>query len=539
MKLTSLATTAAWLLTVSSATAQAPDAHQHGAGRLGRVSFPVSCTPEAQRRFQHAMGVLHSFWFEEGPRAFGAVLEADSNCAMAHWGLALNAWGNPFAGGPSGAALIKGTQAAERAAAAPARSDRERGFIAATTTLYRDTAGASNAVRLQAYADTMARLYQDYPRDTEVAIYYALAQLATAPRTDTTFAQQKRAIAILEPLFAQHPDHPGLAHYVIHSADSPRLAPLGLAAARRYAGIAPAAPHAQHMPSHIFVRLGLWDETVASNWKSYNSGVAHAKATGPRTPTGEVLHALDYAVYGYLQRGQDSAARATVAVAYKTRIAPAANPLIGQYNRAAMAARIPLERGDWPAAAAFPAPDPGQMGVTQALSHFTRALGAARSGRVPAARDEVARLETIAMELARRQETYWSRVVGIKRDAAAAWVQFAAGDTSGALASARAAADTEEITDKHPVTPAELLPARELLGDMLLAAGRYPEAREAYEATLLREAGRARSLYGMARAAELAGDRATAQASYREFLKLMSKADGDRPELAIARARAP
>jgi hypothetical protein len=385
----------------------------------------------------------------------------------------------------------------------------------------------------------MARLYGDHPRDTEVAIYYALGQLATAPRTDTTFAQQKRAIAILDPLFARHPDHPGLAHYVIHSADSPRLAQLGLAAARRYAGIAPAAPHAQHMPSHIFVRLGLWDETVASNWRSYNSGVAHAKATGPGEATGEVLHALDYAVYGYLQRGQDSAARATVAQAYKTRIKPAANPLIGQYNRTAMAARIPLEQGDWRAAAAFPAPAAGTIAVTQALNHFTRALGAARSGRVPAARVEVAKLDTIATALARLQENYWSRVVGIKRDVVAAWVLLAAGDTSGALAAARAVADTEEVTDKHPVTPAELLPARELYGDMLLAVGHYPEARQAYAATLLREAGRARSLYGVARAAELAGDRAKAEAGYRKFLNLMSKADGDRPEIAIARARAP
>ena len=515
------------------------EAHHHAVGRLGRVNFPVSCTTEARGRFEHAMAGLHSFWFEDGARAFSAVLKADPSCGMAYWGLALNAWGNPFAGGPSGNGLMVGAQHAERAAAKPPRSARERGFIAATTALYGDTAGASNAARLQAYADTMARLYRDYPGDTEVAIYYALAQLATAPRTDTTFAQQKRAIAILDPLFARHPDHPGLAHYIIHSSDSPRLAAHGLAAARRYAAIAPAAPHAQHMPSHIFVRLGLWEEAVATNWKSYNSGVAHAKATGPWTATGEGLHALDYAVYGYLQRGQDSAARATVAVAQAAKISPATNVLIGHYNRTAMAARIPLEQGDWLAAASFPAPDDEAAGVTAALSRFTRAIGAARSGRVKAARAEVAELDTIAMDLAARQDAYWARVVGIKRDAAAAWILFASGDTSRALATAQAASDTEEVTDKHPVTPAELLPAGELLGDMLLATGRYSEARDAYRATLRREPGRARSLFGAARAAQLAGDRATAEAGYHEFLKLMSKADGDRPELAIARAAAP
>jgi len=526
------------LLAASSATAQVPDGHPHGVGQLGRVTFPVSCTPEARRRFEHAMAGLHSFWFDEGARSFGAVLDADPSCAMAHWGIALNAWGNPFVGGPSGDRLVEGTKSAERAATISVRTARERGFIAAAGALYRDTAGSPNAVRLQAYADTMARVYRDHPRDTEVAIYHALAQIATASRTDTTFARQKRAIAILDPLYARYPNHPGLAHYIIHSADSPQLAALGLAAARRYAGIAPAAPHAQHMPSHIFIRLGLWDEAVATNWKSFNSGVAHARATGPWTATGDGMHALDYAVYGYLQRGQDSAAAVTVAVAHAAKFSPPSNALIGQYNRTAMAARIPLELGDWAAAASFTPPDSAEVGVTAALSRFTRAIGAARSGGEQAARTEVAKLDTIARALTARQDTYWASVVGIKRDAAAAWVLFAGGDTSGGVVAAQAAAEAEEVTDKHPITPAELLPARELLADMLLAAGRYSEAHDAYRATLLREPGRARSLFGAARAAELAGDRTKAMAGYREFLKLMSKSDGKRPELAIARALA-
>jgi len=526
------------LLAASSATAQVPDGHPHGVGQLGRVTFLVSCTPEARGRFEHAMAGLHSFWFDEGARSFGAVLDADPSCAMAHWGIALNAWGNPFVGGPSGDRLVEGTKSAERAATISVRTARERGFIAAAGALYRDTAGSPNAVRLQAYADTMARLYRDYPRDTEVAIYHALAQIATASRTDTTFARQKRAIAILDPLYARYPNHPGLAHYIIHSADSPQLAALGLAAARRYAGIAPAAPHAQHMPSHIFIRLGLWDEAVATNWKSFNSGVAHARATGPWTATGDGMHALDYAVYGYLQRGQDSAAAVTVAVAHAAKFSPPSNALIGQYNRTAMAARIPLELGDWAAAASFTPPDSAEVGVTAALSRFTRAIGAARSGGEQAARTEVAKLDTIARALTARQDTYWASVVGIKRDAAAAWVLFAGGDTSGGVVAAQAAAEAEEVTDKHPITPAELLPARELLADMLLAAGRYSEAHDAYRATLLREPGRARSLFGAARAAELAGDRTKAMAGYREFLKLMSKSDGKRPELAIARALA-
>ncbi len=517
-----------------SLLAQEPHAHPHDTGKLGQVSFPVSCSPIAAKRFEHAMAVLHSFWWDEGERSFDAVLEADSTCAMAYWGLAVNAWGNPFAGGPSGAGLTRGSEAAARAAALPAPTQKEKGFIAASTALYRDAANTPNAARLQAYADTLARLYRDMPNNEEVAIYHALALIATAPRTDTTFAQQRRAAAILNPLFAQHPDHPGLAHYIIHSTDSPQLASLGLDAARRYARIAPAAPHAQHMPSHIFVRLGLWDETVASNWTSYRAGSDYAKAVGAAEVPPEALHALDYAVYSYLQRGEDSAADSAIRVARGLHVRRSENALVREYNGTAMLARVPLERGDWSAAAALALPEKGS-GVASALTRFARAIGAARSGRPDAARPEVAALDSIASELDARKETYWVRVVRIKRDAAEAWRLFATGDSARGLALARAAADTEEITDKHPVTPGELLPARELEADMLLAAGRPAEARQAYLATLKREPGRARSVFGAARAAQLAGDAEAAQAGYRDYLELMRNADGERAELAVAK----
>ena len=505
--------------------------HHHPIGRLGRVVFPVSCTPVAQRRFEHAMALLHSFWWEEDDRAFGEVLKADSTCAMAYWGLALSAWGNPFVGGPTGDRLTKGAEAAARASALASRTARERGFISASAALYRDAESTPNSARMQAYADTMARLYRRFPRDVEVAIYYALSQVATAPRTDTTFAQQRRAIAILEPLFARHPNHPGLAHYVIHATDSPRLAQLGLNAARRYAQIAPAAPHAQHMPSHIFIRLGLWKETIASNWKSYQASYDYARAMGiPGTI--EEFHAMDYAVYAYLQRGQDSAARLAVAKAMRAR--PNLQGLITDYNRTAMAARIPLERDDWAGAAELRAPAESLGPVATALFRFTRAVGSARSGRVEAAAPEVSALDSIASALEQKGEPYWSRIVRIKHDAADAWTRLAQGDSTGALALARAAADSEEVTDKHQITPGELLPARELEGDMLLLAGHYPEARAAYRATLAREPNRARSLFGVARSAELAGERRAAASAYREFLQLMAKADGGRREVVMA-----
>ncbi len=522
---------------VAAGPLAAQDDHAHDHGRLGRVTFPVSCAPEAQSRFEHAAAVLHSFWWEEGNRAFGAVLEADSTCAMAYWGLALNAWSNPFAGGPSGPALDAGARAAQRAVALGAPTPREQGFIGAVAALYRDAAATPNPRRLAAYSDTMARLSRDFPDDPEVAIYYALSLVATASPTDTTLARQRQAAGILNPLFARHPDHPGLAHYIIHANDSPQLAALGLDAARRYADIAPAAPHAQHMPSHIFVRLGLWEETISSNWRSYEAGIEFARAAGMRGAAPHEFHALDYAVYGYLQRGQDRAARAAVALAESMATAAALNTLVGGYNRTAMDARLVLERSDWPAAAAFPVRRAADVSLPEMLSRFTRGIGAARRGDLAAARAEVAALDTIERGFAGR-DPYWARITGIKRQAVDAWIRLGAGDTTGALAAARAAADSEAVTGKHPVTPGELLPARELEADLLLAVGQYRAALAAYRQTLAREPGRARSLFGVARSAELAGERAAAAAGYRAYLTMMEKADGDRPELAQARAAA-
>src|SRR5213594_1512911 len=328
--------------------------HEHGrsAEQLGSVNFPISCSATAQQRFTRAVATLHSFWWEQAPAAFQAVAEADSTCAMAYWGLALTSWGNPFAGGPGGNAgrgepLRRGAAFAERAALLGAPTARERGFLAAGAALYRGFDSIPNARRLQAYSDTLARVYRDYPNDTEVAIYYALSLVETAPKTDTTFARQKQAAAILNPLYRRFPQHPGLAHYIIHANDSPRLATLGLDAARRYAEIAPSAPHAQHMPSHIFVRLGLWDETIAANNRAFEAGLEDARAHNqPVAP--ERLHALDYLVYAYLQEGRDREARSTIDIAQKlTTVATATDALIANYNRVALEARLPLERGEW------------------------------------------------------------------------------------------------------------------------------------------------------------------------------------------------
>jgi len=501
--------------------------------RIGRVAFATSCRPDAQARFERAMALLHSFWWEEGGRAFRAVAASDSTCALAYWGLALNVWGNPFVGGPSGDNLRQGASAAARALALGAPTARERGFLASVGALYRDYETTPNSRRLLAYSDTLARVYRDFPDDPEVAIYYALSLVATALPTDTTFSRQRQAAAILNPLFRRFPEHPGLAHYIIHADDSPQLAALGLDAARRYARIAPSAPHAQHMPSHIFVRLGLWDETIAANQRSLDAGIEYARAQG-RSVAPEQFHALDYMVYGYLQEGRDSAARRTVAQGLALT-AVLASDLVTNYNRVAMEARVPLERGDWAAAARLPVRAAGQGGIGEALAHFARGIGAARSNDAAEARVEVTALGAIQTALAGQPGYNWSRIVGIKQQAVAAWSLLAAGDTAGALREAKAAADLEDVTEKHPVTPGELLPARELEGDLLLAVGRYPSARAAYEATLRRAPGRPRSLFGVARAAELAGDVAAARTGYRAYLSRMQQSDGARLELAIAR----
>ena len=515
--------------------------HEHGrsAEQLGRVVFPISCNPPAQQRFSRAMALLHSFWWEQGQAAFQAVADADSTCAMAYWGMALNAWGNPFAGGPGGNAgkgdpLRRGAAAAERASALSARTGRERGFIAASAALYRGFDLIPNARRLQAYSDTLARVYRDFPTDTEVAIYYALSLVETASKTDTTFARQKQAAASLNPLFQRFPEHPGLAHYIIHANDSPRLATLGLDAARRYAQIAASAPHAQHMPSHIFVRLGLWDETIAANKRAFEAGLEYARAHNqPVAP--ERLHALDYMVYAYLQEGRDSAARNTIDTAQKLVTTATSDMLIANYNRVAMEARLPLERGDWAAAARLPV-RAAELTIGAALDHFARGIGAARQGDTAQARLEIAALAATEADMTRRGDTEWARVVAIKRQAVTAWLELAAGDTVAALREAKTAADLEDVTEKQPVTPAELLPARELEADMLFATGRYAESHAAYETTLTREPGRARSIFGSARAAELAGDRTGARSRYDEFLAQMKSGDGARAEIAQAKA---
>lgn len=502
-------------------------AHHPPAGeRLGSVSFEVSCRPEVRAPFARGVAMLHSFWFAEAERAFGEVAAADPACAMAHWGVALAKRGNPYAGAPAAANLTEGLAAAERAAALQAgATPRERGYIEAVLTFYRGHGERDHRTRMQGYEEAMRRLRDQHPEDVEASIFYAQSVIANAPPTDMTFARQQVAAGILEPLFQRQPDHPGLAHYLIHAYDAPPLARRGLVAAARYSGIAPSAPHALHMPSHVFTRLGMWDESIDSNRRA-----AEAEGTSPGR-----VHPMDYLVYAYLQQGRDQAA-GEVARGLSALSSSAGYSPIVRYNHFAIPARLLLERGRWAEAAALPMPQEQVGPEFLAVPRFTRAIGAARAGQPAAARTEAAELERLEAALRTRGDGYWPVIVRAQRLAVEAWIAHGEGRHAEADRLAAEAAALEETVEKHPVTPGPLLPARELQGDLLLVHGRPAEAQRAYEANLAREPNRARSLYGAALAAQRAGDRDAARTHFTALTRLMSAADPGRPELAEARA---
>jgi hypothetical protein len=400
--------------------------------------------------------------------------------------------------------------------------------------LYRDADAATQRARVLAYAGAMERVSRENPDDMEATIFYALAVSQTALPTDKTYAQQLKAVSLLEPLFAKHPDHPGLAHYIIHACDHPPLAAHALEAARRYAKIAPSAPHALHMPSHTFTRVGLWQESIDTNTTSADSALKIASYP-------EALHAMDYEMYAYLQTAQDAAARRVLdqVPAVAARLVPdavtgAAPAVAGYYARAAIPARFALERGAWREAAALPivsSPAP----YADAITHFARALGAARSGNAPAALPDIQRLTELRDVLSKAGDAYWSGQVDIQRQAAEAWVAFATNRPEDGIAGLRAAADAEDASDKAAVTPGPLAPARELLAEMLLEAGHANEALVEFTSTLRREPNRYRATAGAARAARAAGDSTAAAEFDRQLLELCRRADTERPELVAAR----
>jgi hypothetical protein len=508
----------------------AAQGHEHAqalaAEQLGSVHFRTSCNSVVAPRFDRAVALLHSFEFGASIRAFNDVLAADSSCAMAYWGIALSRWTNPMAPGTRAPAQLQpGRQAAEAAVRASTHATpRERLYIAAVGQLYNDYEHLGQTARVAAYARAMADLVAKQPADTEAKIFYAIALTAAASPTDKTYANQLKAGGILEPIWVKQPNHPGLAHYIIHAYDVPALAPKAAAAAQRYAAIAPSAAHALHMPSHTFTRLGEWAQSIETNQRSIEVAIRDSAI-------GEALHASDYTAYAHLQLAQDSAAKTvldrlpSLAARFNANAITGAAPAsAGVFALAAIPARYALERRDWRAAATLE-PTASAFPWTEAMVYFARALGASRIGDTAAARVAVDSLSVIHERLAATSESYWAEQVAIQQLGARAWLAFAQHHPDTALAQMREAGRREDATEKSAVTPGPLAPARELLGDMLMELQRPREALVEYRATLRKEPNRFRTLYGAMRAASLAGDRAAAKGYQTRLVKLCANAD--------------
>jgi tetratricopeptide (TPR) repeat protein len=495
---------------------------------LGRVHFETSCAPAVEKRFERAMALLHSFWANDAIKEFNGVLQVDPSCAIAYWGIAVALQQNPLTAQPPTPQAVKDALAAlDKARAIGPKTQRERDYLAAIEIIYKDTDTTDLRTRRLAYEKAMEALAQRYPRDREAETFYALALQMTVQLTDKTYANQLKSAAILERLAKDQPEHPGIVHYLVHAYDYPAIADRGLAAARLYARIAPNHPHALHMPSHIYTRLGMWQESIDMNTRS--AAAARAEGNGQ-----EQAHAMDYLVHAYLQLGQDGNAKRVVSeIGSIGGVNP--NVFIGPYGMAAMPARYVLERRAWKEATALQ-PRSTKFLFPDAITYFARGLGSARSGDVAAATLDAAQLGKIREELAAQGNTYWSNQTEVQQLAVAAWIAMAQGSRGAALKYMRGAADLEDSMEKHIVTPSPVVPARELLGDMLLELDQPAEALRAFESSARREPNRLRGLYGAATAAARAGDREKARRYYTKLVELTATSDGSRPELQQARA---
>jgi hypothetical protein len=513
--------------------------HEHAVAGLGAVDFPTSCNAAAQKLISRGAALLHSFGYEEARRTFSDAGAADPTCAMAHWGVA-RTWYHPIWAPPAPDELKQGAAALERAIATGAKTEREREYINALAVFYKDWQTVDHATRAKAYEQALGKLCERYPDDDEAAIFHALQLVAIGylDPTDRSYAWQKKGGEILNAVLPRHANHPGVAHYIIHSLDYPSTAELGLKAARAYAKIAPDSPHALHMPSHIFTRLGLWDDSIASNSASAKSAIAQAQRLHGGGGAFDQLHAMDYLVYAYLQQAKDNSAQEVLTeMAAITKLDE--NQFAAAYAFAASPARWALERHDWKAAAAleikpewFPWT---RFRNAEALVHYARAIGAARSGDVAAARRSVEEIAMIRKALPATRDYDWSGSIGAQWEAATALIAFAEGNKEEALRLLRAAADHEDAVDKHPVTPGALLPAREMLADLLLENGAPAGALKEYEAVLRIAPRRLNATAGAAKSADKAGDKTKARAYAVQILEMAKQAEVSRPELAWAR----
>jgi tetratricopeptide (TPR) repeat protein len=529
---------------IHSASAQEGHPHPHDPSeKLGQVNFHISCNPQAQRQFNRAVAWLHSFEYEEAEKAFSQVTATDPRCGMAYWGIAMSNY-HPLWAPPTAAELKKGSSAVEKAKVVGARTMRERDYIAAIEVFYKDSDKLDHRTRTFAYSEAMKQLYRRHPSDHEAGVFYALTLITTGTMAnDKSYASEKKAARILNRVLAREPQHPGVTHYLIHSYDYPALAHLALAAARSYAKIAPASAHARHMPSHIFTRLGLWQEAIQSNLGAKAAARDFAIRNHMSGTWDEQFHAMDYLAYAYLQGAQDKQARGVLDELNKIQRAEPETFKVA-YAATAIPARYALERRRWDEAAKLTLP-PGTLGAfpwqrfrwAEAQIHFARAIGAARTGDTASARQDVEKLAAIREELVEINGGYdWAKQVEIERQVASAWLAHAEGKREESLRLMRAAAELDDATEKHPVTPGTLLPAREQLGELLLELEQPAAALQEFETSLRSAPNRFNGLYGAARAAKLAADWKRAKTYYTKLVALCGQADSMRPEIEEAKA---
>lgn len=504
--------------------------------QFGTLDFDMSCNEKAKKDFNLAVELLHSFEYDEAEKVFAKLIEAYPDCAMAYWGVAMSNF-HPLWNPPTGAELQKGANAIAIANGINTKTEREAGYINAIGSFYKDWDKKDHQTRCVLFEKAMEQLYIKYPGDHEAAIFYALALDASANPTDKTYANQKKAGTILDALYKSEPNHPGIIHYIIHTYDYPELAALALPAAKKYALVAPSSAHALHMPSHIFTRLGLWDDAIHSNGQSVAAAKCYAEQAGIQGHWDEELHGLDYLVYAYLQKGDNKLAEEQLAYLHTVKAVEPVNFKVA-YAFAAIPSRYLLENKNWKEAAALQIPQANvawnKFPWQEAIIHYTRLLGAAHTGNADEANKELATLNQLRDTLDKQKDGYKAKEVDIQINTGEAWMQFAFGDKSNALHIMKLAADMEDSTEKHPVTPGEVLPARELLGDMLLQANQHTEALRAYEAVLRKSPNRFNSLYNAGIAADRSGDTQKAVAYFKQLLAIADTAHPGRPEIVTA-----
>lgn len=504
---------------------------------FGSVNFEMTCSEKVKDNFNTAIELLHSFEYDESEKVFASIIDKAPECAMAYWGVAMSNF-HPLWEPPSEAELQKGSKAIAIANSIIKKSQRESDYINAVAAYYKDWDKTNPHLRAINFEKAMEKLYKAYPQDKEAAIFYALALDASAETTDKTYANQKKAGVILSSLYPNEPNHPGIIHYFIHTYDYPGVANLALPAATKYAVVAPSSAHALHMPSHIFTRLGLWNESIRSNARSVAAAECYAESAGLKGHWDEELHGLDYLVYAYLQKGENDSAKQELKYLQSIDNVDPVNFKVA-YAFAAIPSRVLLENKNWKEGAAlqlYPSQFPWQKFPWQKANvHFTRLLGMVHLGNMQEATEELNKLKILHDTLAQRKDAYKSRLVEVQVKTSEAWIQFESGKKDEALALMKLAADIEDSTEKHPVTPGEVLPARELLGDMLLQSNKYEKALQAYEEVLQKCPNRFNSLYNAGVAAERSGKKEKAIFYFKQLLSIANSTTSDRPELTEAK----